>query len=65
MLVISRKLGEKMFIGEEIVVTILEVQGNRVRIGIDAPPSVTLLRGELVAERPAAECAGVEVRANR
>jgi carbon storage regulator len=47
MLVISRKPGEKLFIGDDIVVTVLEVNGNRVRLGIDAPADVPLLRSEL------------------
>ena len=51
MLVISRKPGEKLFIGEDIVVTVLEAAGNRVRLGIDAPADVPILRSEL---RPSA-----------
>jgi carbon storage regulator len=47
MLVISRKLGERVFVGEEIVVTVLEVMGNRVRLGIDAPAAMPILREEL------------------
>ena len=47
MLVITRKLGERLLIGDDIVVTVLEVNGQRVRLGIDAPASVPLLRGEL------------------
>lgn len=57
MLVISRKLGEKLYLGEDIVVTILEVNGHRVRVGIDAPGDVAILRGELRAamEEPTAD----------
>ena len=47
MLVLSRKPGEKVRIGPDITLTVLEVQGNRVRIGIDAPDQVCVLRGEL------------------
>ena len=47
MLVLSRKSGEKVLIGGNITVTVLEVQGNRVRIGIDAPLDVAILREEL------------------
>ena len=47
MLVLSRKPGEKVFIGENISITIVEVKGNRVRVGIDAPGSVPILRAEL------------------
>lgn len=47
MLVLSRKLGETLVIGPEITVTVVEVKGNRVRLGIKAPQQVTVLRGEL------------------
>ncbi len=47
MLVLSRKPGEKIRIGPEITLTLLEIQGNRVRIGIEAPDHVGVLRGEL------------------
>jgi carbon storage regulator len=47
MLVLTRKPGEKIRIGPEITLTLLEIQGNRVRIGIEAPAHVTVLRGEL------------------
>jgi carbon storage regulator len=47
MLVLSRKPGEKVVIGEGITVTVLEVVGNRVRVGIEAPGDVRILRGEL------------------
>ena len=50
MLVLSRKPGEKLFIDGNIVVTILEVKGNRVRIGIEAPDGIRVLRGELYEE---------------
>jgi carbon storage regulator len=47
MLVLSRKPGEKLQIGENITVTVLEVHGRVVRLGIDAPGSIRVLRGEL------------------
>ena len=47
MLVLSRKQGEKVIIGNGIAVTVLEVQGNRVRLGIEAPDDVRILREEL------------------
>jgi len=47
MLVLSRKIGERMMIGETIVLTILEVNGRRVRLGIEAPPDVAVWRDEL------------------
>jgi carbon storage regulator len=48
MLVLSRKAGEQIRIGSDIVITVLEVIGQRVRIGIDAPGNVRILREELV-----------------
>ena len=46
MLVVTRKPGERILIGEDVVVTVLEVRGNRVRIGIDAPKDTLVLREE-------------------
>ncbi|PIC62953.1 carbon storage regulator [Sporosarcina sp. P13] len=48
MLVLSRKVGETIKIADNIEVKILEVKGDTVRIGIEAPKSVDILRGELV-----------------
>lgn len=47
MLVLSRKPGEKIRLGSDIVVTVVEVTGQRVRLGIDAPAEVSILRSEL------------------
>jgi len=57
MLVLSRKLGEKIHVGSEITITVLQVRGNRVRIGINAPAAVRLVRAELngLAGQSAAE----------
>ena len=54
MLVLSRKAGEKVVIGNGITVTVVAVTGNRVRVGIDAPDQVRILRGELLGwqDRP-------------
>jgi carbon storage regulator len=43
---LSRKPGEKLVIGDDIVLTIVEVKGNRVRLAIDAPDDVRILRSE-------------------
>ncbi len=48
MLVLSRKPGEKLVIAGGITITVVEVTGNRVRIGIDAPADVRIMREELV-----------------
>jgi carbon storage regulator len=47
MLVLTRKPGEKLLIGNGIVGTLLQLSGNKVRIGIEAPERVRVLRGEL------------------
>jgi carbon storage regulator len=47
MLVLSRKPGEKLVIDNNITITVLEVAGNRVKLGVEAPDSVRVLRGEL------------------
>lgn len=48
MLVLSRKENETIQIGDDIVIRILEVKGDNVRIGIEAPKTVDILRGELI-----------------
>jgi carbon storage regulator len=52
MLVLTRKLMEKLFIGDDICVTIVRLEGGQVRLGIDAPREVKVVRAELVPERP-------------
>lgn len=47
MLVLTRKLQEKICIGNDITVTILRVKGQQVRIGIEAPRDIRVIRGEL------------------
>ena len=48
MLVLSRRIGEKIVIGEGIVVTVVEVHRDSVRLGVDAPRSVPINRAELL-----------------
>ena len=47
MLVLSRKAGEKIKIGKDIVVNILKIEGGTIRIGIEAPQKVAILRMEV------------------
>ena len=47
MLVLSRKQNERIRVGETVVVTVVRVSGDKVRIGIEAPPNVRVLRDEL------------------
>ncbi len=53
MLVLTRKLMEKLFIGDDICVTVVRLEGGQVRLGIEAPREVSVVRAELVQERPA------------
>jgi carbon storage regulator len=50
MLVLSRKEGERIVIGENITLVVSRISGNRVAIGIEAPKEVTVVRGELKGE---------------
>jgi carbon storage regulator len=57
MLVVTRKRDEKIVIGRDVVVTVLEIRGDKARIGISAPPHVAVMRSELLqtwgrVERP-------------
>ncbi len=47
MLVLTRKLDEKILIGKDIVINILEIEGGNVKIGIDAPKDIAILRMEV------------------
>lgn len=56
MLVLSRKLGERIVINDQITVEVLQIIGNRVRLGVTAPAGVPILREELLAApKPAAK----------
>jgi len=50
MLVLSRRLGESVVIGDDVVVTVLEIRGDVVRLGVDAPRHIQVRRQELLAE---------------
>ncbi|OAI55166.1 hypothetical protein AYO44_00175 [Planctomycetaceae bacterium SCGC AG-212-F19] len=47
MLVLSRKIGEQIIIGNDIRVTVVDVKGGRVKLGIEAPTDVGIFRSEL------------------
>lgn len=47
MLVLSRHRDQQIVIGEEIVVTVIEIRGDKVRLGIQAPPHITVHRREI------------------
>lgn len=48
MLVLTRRKGEKIIIDHNIVVTILSVDGNQIRIGVEAPKEINVVREELL-----------------
>jgi carbon storage regulator len=47
MLILTRRIGEKLVIGDNVLVTILGVKGNQIRVGIEAPPEVQVHREEI------------------
>jgi carbon storage regulator len=52
MLVLSRKVGSSIRIGKDITLTVVKIDRNQVRLGIEAPLNVPILREELVLELP-------------
>jgi len=64
MLILTRRVGEAVVIGDEVTVTVLGVKGNQVRLGVSAPKSVSVHRQEIYEriqkEREAAESGGSE-----
>lgn len=47
MLILSRKINEKVMIGEDISISVIEIRGDQVRLGIDAPKNVKVFRQEV------------------
>lgn len=67
MLVLSRRIGEQLLFDDQITLTVLDVKGSQVRLGIVAPADVAILRGELREqyERPVIETKRLKVFTNR
>ena len=59
MLVLSRKAGQKIQIGDDVFITVAAIKGNRIALGIEAPNEVAIRRGELLP-MPAFESAAVD-----
>jgi carbon storage regulator len=60
-LVVSRKIGERILIGDKIAVTVVKLAGGAVRLGVEAPAEMAVMREELAIEiREAEEAAAVE-----
>lgn len=55
MLVLSRKRGESILIGENVSIKILDIRGNTIRIGIEAPKDIPISRSELLENPPEEE----------
>ena len=49
MLVLSRKMEEAIMIGDNVVLRVIEIKGDRVKLGLTAPAAVSIMRSELVA----------------
>ena len=60
MLILQRKPGESLMIGEEIRVSVVSIEGGRVRLAISAPPEVSILRSELLDAKLANQDSAVE-----
>lgn len=59
MLVLSRKLGEKIYIGDNICITVVDIDRGKIRLGIEAPREVAIFRQELLP-LAAQQVAGVQ-----
>lgn len=57
MLCLTRKPGETIYISSDVVVRVVRLRGNRVTLGVEAPQTKTVLRGELVERPPEKEAA--------
>lgn len=56
MLILTRRVDERIFIGDDITLCVLDIEGNRVRLGLEAPKEVAILREE-IHQRYAGEAA--------
>ena len=68
MLILTRRIGEKLVIGEDAFCTILDIRGNQVRLGFDAPANISVHREEIFlkikAEQEALNARGSELDIN-
>ena len=60
MLILTRRINERIFIGEDITLCVIDIEGNRVRLGLDAPKNVAILREEVHARYRVEACNDAE-----
>jgi len=64
MLILTRKLGERITIGDDIVISLLEIKGSQVKLGIEAPDSISIHRQEIYERIRAENLKSSEVSAS-
>lgn len=64
MLILQRKAGESIQIGDNITITVAAIEGNRVRLAINAPREISVLRNELLEAKEANQDSAVEAVSN-
>ena len=66
MLILTRRVGESVMIGEDVTITVLRVKGNQVRLGVNAPRTVSVQREEIFEriknEGPESEAEGANLK---
>jgi len=59
-LILTRRRGESIMVGDDVCITVLGIQGNQVRIGVNAPKQVPVHRQEIYERIKATQCADLE-----
>lgn len=61
MLILTRRPGESLVIGDDIEITVISVEGNQVKVGIRAPDHIDILRSELLERQAGAVASGRDI----